>query len=67
MRFAATAPVEAIVRALSIEWIMRNGLQEAALRARAWSAFGDAPLDVIEREIHPLAREKPHLRQSSGN
>ncbi len=66
MRFAATRPVAAIDRALSIEWIMRNGLAEAALRAEAWRAFGDAPLDVIERELHPAMREKAHLKQSSS-
>jgi hypothetical protein len=65
MRFAATHPVEAIDRALSIAWIMRSGLAEAALRADAWKTFGDAPLDVIERELHPEPREKTHLVQSS--
>jgi hypothetical protein len=64
-RFAAVHPVEAIARALSIEWLMRGGMAEAALRARAWSAFGDAPLDVIDRELHPHPREKSHLRQST--
>jgi hypothetical protein len=65
MRFAAARPVEAMDRALSIEWIMRNGLAEAALRADAWKTFGDAPLDVIERELHPEMREKAHVKQSS--
>jgi hypothetical protein len=60
MRFAATRPIEAMDRALSIEWIMRNGLAEAALRADAWKTFGDAPLDVIQRELHPKMREKAH-------
>ena len=57
-RFAATHPVETITRALSIEWIMRNGLGDAAMRADAWRNFGDAPLDVVEREVHPMRREK---------
>ena len=33
-RFAATRPVVAITRALSVEWIMRNGLGEAVMRAK---------------------------------
>ena len=60
-RFAAVHPVEAISRALSIEWLMRNGLGEAALRADAWRTFGDAPLDIVDREIHPRPREKNRL------
>ncbi len=62
MRFAATHPIEAIDRALSIEWIMRNGLAEAALRADAWRMFGDAPLDIVERELHPQLRAKSRLK-----
>ena len=62
-RFAAVHPVEALSRALSIEWLMRNGLAEAALRAEAWTTFGDAPLDVVDRELHPRPREKNRLRQ----
>jgi hypothetical protein len=58
MRFAATHPVEAITRALSVEWLMRKGLGEAALRAEAWKAFGDAPLDVVDREVHPQRHER---------
>jgi hypothetical protein len=65
MRFAATHPVEAVTRALSIAWIMRNGLAEAALRAEAWKTFGDAPLDIIDRELHPQRRERDQLRQTS--
>ncbi len=63
-RFAATHPIETITRALSIEWIMRNGLADAALRADAWRNFGDAPLDVIERELHPVRREKQRFIES---
>jgi hypothetical protein len=66
MRFAATHPVEAVNRALSTEWIMRSGLADAALRAEAWATFGDAPLDVIERELHPRRQEKNQLRQSGS-
>lgn len=66
MRFATVHPASAITRALSIEWIMRNGLAEAALRADAWRTFGDAPLDIVERELHPRPREQNRLRQSGG-
>ena len=65
-RFAATHPIEAISRALSIEWIMRNGLGEAALRADAWKNFGDAPLDVIDRELHPQRREKSYVNETNS-
>jgi hypothetical protein len=63
-RFAATHPDTAISRALSIEWIMRNGLGEAALRAEAWRTWGDAPLDVIDRELHPQRREKSYVNET---
>ena len=56
-RFAATRPVEAIARALAIEWVMRNGLGEAVMRAEGFRAFGDAPIDVVDREVHPHARD----------
>ena len=64
-RFAAVHPVEALSRALAIEWLMRNGLGQAALRAEAWRAFGDAPLDVIERELHPRPVAPNQFRQST--
>ncbi len=59
-RFAATRPVTAITRALSIEWLMRNGLGEAVMRAEGWSAFGDAPIDIVDREVHPHAHDRAH-------
>jgi hypothetical protein len=65
-RFAATHPVEAVARALSIEWVMRNGLGEAALRAEAWRAFGDAPIDVIDREVHPQKRKSESTVKTPG-
>ena len=63
-RFAVTHPVEAISRALSIEWVMRNGLGEAALRADAWRTWGDAPLDIVDRELHPQRREKSYVNET---
>lgn len=65
-RFAATHPVAAISRALSIEWIMRNGLGEAALRADAWRSWGDAPLDIVDRELHPQRREKSYVNETKS-
>ena len=43
---------------------MRNGLGEAALRADAWRSFGDAPLDIVERELHPQRREKSYVNET---
>jgi hypothetical protein len=63
-RFAATHPIEAISRVLSIEWIMRNGLGEAAMRAEAWKNWGDAPLDIVDRELHPQKREKSYVKST---
>ncbi len=65
-RFAATHPIESISRALSIEWIMRNGLGDAALRAEAWKNFGDAPLDIVDREVHPQRREKSYVNETKS-
>lgn len=55
-RFAATRPVDAITRALAIEWLMRSGLVAAVPRAEAWRAFGDAPIDIVDREVHPQSK-----------
>jgi hypothetical protein len=52
-RLAAVAPVELISRALAIEWLLRKGLADAGLRSQTWQTFGDAPLGIIERELHP--------------
>ncbi|HEY2366574.1 MAG TPA: hypothetical protein VGH87_09320, partial [Polyangiaceae bacterium] len=65
-RFAVTHPTEAISRALSIEWIMRNGLADAALRADAWRTWGDAPLDIVDRELHPQRREKSYVNETKS-
>ena len=64
-RFAAAHPVEAISRALSIDWLMRNGLAQAALRAESLRAWGDAPLDIVDRELHPQPAQQNRLRQST--
>ena len=66
LRLATTRPVMAIEHALAVEWLMRQGLAQASLRAQAWQSFGDAPLDVIERELHPVARPRNALRETHG-
>ena len=47
-QLAASRPVSALAAALAIE---RTYGVDAIARARAWLAFGDAPLDVVEREL----------------
>lgn len=56
LRFASTRPVEAIARALAIEWLFRNGVPAARIRASAWLEFGDVPVDILERDLRPRAR-----------
>jgi hypothetical protein len=46
---AAGHPAPVIVAALAIEDLLAS--LDPAARARAWLAFGDAPLDVIAREL----------------
>ncbi len=58
LRFAATRPVEAIGRGLAVEWLMRQGMAAAGPRASAWLAFGDVPMDVLERELRPRVKLK---------
>ena len=64
LRLAATRPVLAIENALAIDWLMRRGLAQASLRAQAWQDFGDAPLDIVTRELHPEPRIKPLMRET---
>jgi hypothetical protein len=52
LRFAEANPVAAIGAGLAAELLTRNRTLEGAKAASArWLAFGDAPLDVVEREI----------------
>jgi hypothetical protein len=48
MRFAANHPAAAISNALGVMLLVQNGPGKAALRARRWARFGDAPLHVLE-------------------
>lgn len=54
-RRAITMPVTAIGSALVTEWLYREGMTASALRGAAWMVFGDAPFDLLERELHPYA------------
>ncbi|HSQ66243.1 MAG TPA: hypothetical protein VLM85_23635 [Polyangiaceae bacterium] len=67
LRLAMTRPVMALEHALAVEWLMRRGLAQATLRAQAWQGYGDAPLDVIERELHPEPRPRNALRETHGH
>ena len=55
LRFASTRPVEAIARGLAVEWLFRDGVPAARIRASAWLEFGDVPMDVLERDLRPHA------------
>ncbi|HEX7600180.1 MAG TPA: hypothetical protein VF316_01200, partial [Polyangiaceae bacterium] len=55
LRFASTRPVEAIARGLAIEWLFRDGVAPARVRASAWLEFGDVPMDILERDLRPHA------------
>ncbi len=50
-RLAATRPVLPVGVALMGEMLARSGLEERAAQAARWLAFGDAPLDVVMREL----------------
>jgi hypothetical protein len=51
LRLAVVRPAVAIGAGLGAELLLRNGPAGIGALARAWSEFGDAPLDVIEREV----------------
>jgi hypothetical protein len=50
-RLAVVRPTTAITAGLAAEMLMRRGPDGLAQVGAAWTAFGDAPLDVIEREV----------------
>jgi hypothetical protein len=53
IRFAEANPVAALGAGLAAELLTRGGASaaDAGARGKRWLAFGDAPLDVIEREL----------------
>jgi hypothetical protein len=56
LRAVATRPVSFVLRGLAAELLARAGPSRMKDRARAWLAFGDAPIDVIERELFSSAQ-----------
>jgi hypothetical protein len=56
LRAAATQPAPVVLRGLAAELLVRAGLPRMKERARAWVAFGDAPLDIVERELFSSAQ-----------
>lgn len=48
---AAVRPIEAIGAALAAVLLTHEGMAHVVATARAWRAFGDAPFDVVEREL----------------
>ena len=50
-RLAIVRPTTAITAGLAAEMLMRRGPDGLAQVGAAWTTFGDAPLDVIEREV----------------
>jgi hypothetical protein len=51
VREAATHPIGPIGGALAVALLAEGGGARIGPRARAWASWGDAPLDVVEREV----------------
>jgi hypothetical protein len=51
VRFAAVRPVACLAVARMAAVLDAAGLEERQARAKRWLAFGDAPLDIVEREM----------------
>jgi hypothetical protein len=51
LRLAIVHPAVAIGAGLGAELLYRRGAANARNVAEAWSAFGDAPLDIVDREV----------------
>jgi len=51
VRRAAVRAAAAIGAARAVTLLHRNGAEQLRARAERWLTFGDAPLDVIEREL----------------
>jgi hypothetical protein len=50
LRLAVVRPTTAIGAGLAVEMLLARGLDRTTTFANAWSAIGDAPFDVVERE-----------------
>jgi hypothetical protein len=51
VRFAATRPVACLALARMAAWLDAGGAEQREARAKRWLAFGDAPLDIVGREM----------------
>ncbi len=51
VRLASVHPAAAIGAAIAASILARDGVRRVIATARTWRAFGDAPLDVVEREL----------------
>jgi hypothetical protein len=51
VRFAAVRPAAAIGAGLAVEMLASHGIDRVRRAAEAWADFGDAPFDVVEREV----------------
>lgn len=50
-RRAAVRAAAMIGAALAVGWLLRDGIPHARERAMRWAAFGEAPFDVVWREV----------------
>jgi hypothetical protein len=57
VRAAATHPVGPIGGAATVVLLLEDGPAHVRARALAWTAFGDAPLDVVGRELFATTRQ----------
>jgi hypothetical protein len=62
VRFAATHPIACIGVARMASMLDRHGKENRRARAKRWLAYGDAPLDLVEREL--FAHESPQERRA---
>jgi hypothetical protein len=67
VRDAATHPIGPIGGATAVAMLLVDGPAKLQAHARAWSDFGDAPLDVVNRRVFEgrFARKPSQLRASA--
>jgi hypothetical protein len=63
-RLAYVRPVAAMAAGLAADMLVGRDGDHAADTARAWAAFGDAPFDVIEREVLAKGLTSPRVPAS---
>ncbi len=67
VREAATHPAGPIGGAVAVVMLLGEGPAKLRARAGAWAEFGDAPLDVVGRELFGQARASEGARGVSGD